>query len=452
MARNLDEESVQGAANMSISSSMNAGISGLQANSNRLASISDNIANSETLGYRRSQTAFHSMVVGSGVAGQGSYTAGGVRTSTFRLVDQGGSLVGTQNATDIALSGRGFLPVTSELGARLTDGTAPLLLSATGSFRQDADGILRDTAGNALLGWPVPTDGTVPVFPRDNVTGLRPVRVEANQQVSVPTTRVSLGINLPAAATLPSGNGEPAVMSVDYFNGAGLSEKLTLQFTPAVAPAGATNTWSFSVIEEATGAILGEFDLVFDVSPTGGGKLQSVTRTSAEGLDYDPVTGAIGITVAGQSIDFAIGTLGSVGGLTQRGTNFSPIGVEQDGFGSGNLVGLMIDAAGNLDAVYDEGFRRTLFRIPIVDVANPNGLTAMANQTFQVSRDSGPFFLWDAGTGPVGQMIGFALQESSTDIAAELTTLIQTQRAYSSNAKVIQTVDEMFQETTNIKR
>jgi flagellar hook protein FlgE len=118
---------------MSISSSMNAGISGLQANSNRLASISDNIANSETIGYRRSQTAFHSMVVGSGIAGQGSFAAGGVRTSTLRLVDQGGSLVGTQNATDIALSGRGFLPVTTELGARLTDGTAPLLLSATGS-------------------------------------------------------------------------------------------------------------------------------------------------------------------------------------------------------------------------------------------------------------------------------------------------------------------------------
>lgn len=437
---------------MSISSSMNAGISGLQANSNRLASISDNIANSETIGYRRSQTAFHSMVVGSGIAGQGTFAAGGVRTSTLRLVDQGGSLVGTQNATDIALSGRGFLPVTSELGARLFDGTAPLLLSATGSFRQDATGILRDTAGNALLGWPVASDGTLPVYPRDNVTGLRPVRVEANQQIAVPTTRVTLGVNLPAAATLPTGTGDPLVMSVDYFNGVGLSEKLTLQFTPRVDPVGATNTWSLAIIEDATGTTMGSYDVVFDSSATAGGTLQSITRTSATGRDYDPATGAVGITVAGQPIDFVIGEIGAVGGMMQRGMNFSPIGVEQDGFGSGNLVGLMVDAAGNLDAVYDQGFRRTLFRIPIVDVANPNGLTAMENQTFQVSRDSGPFFLWDAGTGPVGQMIGFALQESATDVAAELTALIQTQRAYSSNAKVIQTVDEMFQETTNIKR
>lgn len=437
---------------MSISSSMNAGISGLQANSNRLASISDNIANSETIGYRRSQTAFHSMVVGSGIAGQGTFAAGGVRTSTLRLVDQGGSLVGTQNATDIALSGRGFLPVTSELGARLVDGTAPLLLSATGSFRQDATGILRDSAGNALLGWPVAADGTLPVYPRDNVTGLRPVKIEANQQIAVPTTRVTLGVNLPAAATLPTGTGDPLVMSVDYYNGVGLSEKLTLQFTPRVDPAGATNTWSLAIIEDATGATMGAYDVVFDNSATVGGTLQSITRTSATGQDYDPATGAVGITVAGQPIDFVIGEIGTVGGMMQRGMNFSPIGVEQDGFGSGNLVGLMVDAAGNLDAVYDQGFRRTLFRIPIVDVANPNGLTAMENQTFQISRDSGPFFLWDAGTGPVGQMIGFALQESATDVAAELTALIQTQRAYSSNAKVIQTVDEMFQETTNIKR
>ena len=437
---------------MSISSSMNAGISGLQANANRLAGISDNIANSETIGYRRTQTAFHSMVVGNGIAGQGAFAAGGVRTSTFRLVDQGGALVGTQNATDIALSGRGFLPVTNELGARLTDGTAPLLLSTTGSFRQDANGVLRDSAGNALLGWPVAADGSSPVFPRDNVTGLRPVRIEANQQLSAPTTTVTLGVNLPAAQTLPGASGDPLLMSVDYFNGVGLSEKLTLRFVPLIDPAGPSNSWTLELAEDATGQTLGTFDIVFNDAALGGGTLQSVTRTSAVGTDYDPASGTIGITVAGQDIAFAIGQPGQAGGMMQRGMNFSPIGVEQDGFGSGNLVGLTVDAAGNLDAVYDQGFRRTLFRIPVVDVPNPNGLTALENQTFQISRDSGPFFLWDAGTGPVGQMIGFALQESATDVAAELTALIQTQRAYSSNAKVIQTVDEMFQETTNIKR
>ena len=61
-------------------------------------------------------------------------------------------------------------------------------------------------------------------------------------------------------------------------------------------------------------------------------------------------------------------------------------------------------------------------------------------------------FLWDAGSGPTGAIEGFAREQSTTDIAHELTQLIQTQRAYSSNAKIIQTVDEMLQETTNLKR
>ncbi|MGJ8609943.1 MAG: flagellar basal body rod C-terminal domain-containing protein, partial [Octadecabacter sp.] len=73
-------------------------------------------------------------------------------------------------------------------------------------------------------------------------------------------------------------------------------------------------------------------------------------------------------------------------------------------------------------------------------------------QAYVVTPESGSFYLHDAGSGPTGEIIGYAREESATDVAGELTDLIQTQRAYSSNAKVIQTVDEMLQETTNIKR
>ncbi|WP_373030217.1 flagellar basal body rod C-terminal domain-containing protein, partial [Sulfitobacter sp.] len=66
--------------------------------------------------------------------------------------------------------------------------------------------------------------------------------------------------------------------------------------------------------------------------------------------------------------------------------------------------------------------------------------------------ESGAYFLWNAGDGPTGDIKSYAREESTTDVATELTTMIRTQRAYSSNAKVIQTVDEMLQETTNIKR
>ena len=103
-------------------------------------------------------------------------------------------------------------------------------------------------------------------------------------------------------------------------------------------------------------------------------------------------------------------------------------------------------------ASYSSGFSRVIYQVPVADVHNFNGLRVLDNQTFALSRESGSMFLWDAGTGPTGGIEGFAREQSTTDIAAELTQLIQTQRAYSSNAKIIQTVDEMLQETTNLKR
>ena len=92
------------------------------------------------------------------------------------------------------------------------------------------------------------------------------------------------------------------------------------------------------------------------------------------------------------------------------------------------------------------------YQIPLADFANVNGLTAQNGQAFDISPESGSLFLWNAGDGPTGEVIGFAQESSNADIAGELTSLIETQRAYASNASVLRTVDEMLQETTNIKR
>jgi flagellar hook protein FlgE len=99
---------------MTISSSLSAGVAGLNANATRLASISDNIANSSTFGYKRASTDFTSMVITSS-RGAGTYSAGGVRASTVRLIDERGDLVGTGNPLDLAIAGRGMLPVINEV-------------------------------------------------------------------------------------------------------------------------------------------------------------------------------------------------------------------------------------------------------------------------------------------------------------------------------------------------
>ena len=111
-----------------------------------------------------------------------------------------------------------------------------------------------------------------------------------------------------------------------------------------------------------------------------------------------------------------------------------------------------VDAQGMVIASYDTGLSRVIYQVPLVDVPNPNGLVTMDKQIYTTSQNSGTYYLWNAADGPTGEVVSFAREESTTDVAKELTDLIQTQRAYSSNAKVIQTVDEMLQETTNIKR
>lgn len=434
---------------MTISSSLNAGVSGLNANATRLATIADNIANSATYGYKRATVDFNALVTG-GRRGAGIYTAGGVRTSTLRLIDQHGPLISTANSTDLAINGRGMLPVANIIDVN-KGGSLPMRLMSTGSFRADDAGILRTDTGMVLLGWPANVDGTIPTFPRDTVAGLEPVKISLNQFAGDATTRMQLGVNLPATATDAGAAGTPEAMSIEYFDNMGASKSLSVTFTPTVPGTGSSNVWTMQITDSASAnAVVGEYALTFDSNRTTGGTLASLAVVS--GGAYNAAQGTIALTVAGGPMDLTIGKIGDPSGITQLSDSFAPVSVSKNGSPVGNLTGVEVDETGKMSAIYDSGFSRVIYQIPVVDVANPNGLTSRSNQTYEITSESGGFFLWDAGDGPTGSLAGFTREESATDVASELTQLIQTQRAYSSNAKIIQTVDEMWQETTNIKR
>ena len=433
---------------MTISSSLNAGVAGLNGNASRLATIADNIANSSTYGYKRAVADFHSMVL---TEGSGSYSAGGVRVTTNRLIDERGPLITTNNATDIAVNGKGMLPTTVVSALGNDTGSYPLTLMSTGSFRPDANGVLQTETGMVLMGWPAESDGTVGSYPRDTVAGLEPVRINMNQFAGDPTTRVELGVNLPATATMAGASGDAIEMPIEYFGNLGTSQNLNISYEPVVPVAGASNTWTMTFRDSASGdAIVGQYTLAFDDQRGTGGTLASVTQIS--GGAYDATAGELNLNLAGGPLTVKVGTPADPKGLTQLSDSFAPVSIVKDGSPVGNLSAVEVDANGFMHAIYDIGFTRTIYQIPLVDVPNPNGLNSLNNQAYQVSPASGAFFLWDAGSGPTGDMVGFAREESTTDVAAELTRLITTQRAYSSNAKVIQTVDEMLQETTNMKR
>lgn len=432
---------------MTISSSLNAGVAGLNVNATKLATISDNIANSGTYGYKRAQADFESMVIN----GTAAYTAGGVRASTTRLIDQSGPILSTGNATDLAVNGRGMLPVTESSAIDQPSGNLPMRMVTTGAFRPDSEGYLTTETGLVLMGWPIAADGTQPAYPRDSFDALEPVLINRNQFSGQATTEMSLSVNLPATETAAGASGDAISISAEYFGNLGTSESLNVTFTPVVPATGESNQWTMTVADSASGnAVVGEYTLTFDTSRADGGTLASVTTVS--GGAYDPATGELGLTVAGGPLSLNIGQPGQATGMTQLSDIFAPNAISKNGIPVGSMTGVEVDEGGVVHAVYDSGLTRPIFQVPLVDVPNPNGLKVLNGQSYQITPESGAFFLWNAGDGPTGEVIAYAREESSTDVASELTQMIQTQRAYSSNARVIQTVDEMLQETTNIIR
>ncbi len=436
---------------MTIASSLNAGVAGLNANANRLSTISDNIANASTYGYKRVTSDFYSVVIHGDLST--AYSAGGVRSTTHRLIDEHGPLLVTQNSTDLSLDGRGFMPVTTIDSIHRGDSTLPVSLATTGSFKPDADGILRTSAGQVLMGWRANADGTMGTYSRNTMSDLTPVQIAPDLLEANPTTAMTLSANLPAKATQVGANGQTYTMSVPYYGNLGGQETLDYVFTPSVPQTGgATNTWTMQISDSASGgAVIGTYTVTFDGTQGAGGTIASVTPLNSSPA-YDSASGVISLTTGGGPLALNIGILGEKGGLSQLDANFAPIGKATNGSPVSRLISVEIDDSGFLHANYGQGFSKVVYQIPVVDVANPNGLASVSNQTYNITAESGSFFLWDAGDGPTGNVMGYSMEQSTTDVTSELTNLISTQRAYSSNVKVIQTVDEMLQETANLKR
>jgi flagellar hook protein FlgE len=424
---------------MTITSSLNAGVMGLNVNATRLASISNNIANSATYGYKRADVDFSSMVV---QQGSSVYAAGGVRATAVRDVSDAGPLVSTGRSTDIAVNGNGMLPVTTATGLDQAPAERDFMMVPTGSFSTDSEGYLRTESGLFLTGWEMDGDGNPITTGRGSTTGLVPINLTAAQFSAENTTQIQLGVNLPGDPSYLPADGRLDV-PVEYFNEIGLPQSVDTVFTRNVG-----GDWDVSISDNSTGTPvqIAAFNITFNSNGSLG------TVTAGAGAAYNGTDGEISITLPSGPINVFVGRLDTTEGMSQIGTTFQTQNVSSNGSSAGELQSLEFTSGGILEAIYNTGARRALFQVPVAVVANPDGMEATGSQAYRVSRESGDIYLWDAGEGPSGGIAGYSLMESSTDIAAELTNLIETQRAYSSNAKIVQTVDEMLQETTNLKR
>ena len=434
---------------MSISHAMQAGVSGLKANASAAATVSSNIANANTDGFRRS---FAQMVT-TATASSVDRPPGGVRAVQQSDVDIAGQLRTTDAAGDLAVQGQGFFVV-----SKTPDDPAAsdYFFTRAGSFRPDANGNLRNAAGYYLAGFPAAQDGSVGAVDRTTFSGLETVNTGAQTVPGTPTTRIDLSGNLPAQESGLATPGDPFIESVRTFTPLGETQRLRFSWQPEATD----NQWSLTFGHE-NGAEYGRVTVDFHSSGPSAGAPSAYTGITSlaaapAAFAFDPATGEATVTTNDggdtQTMTVAIGAPDTAEGVTQFAGSYTPFDAEIDGNASGSLVRTEFGEGGEVFGVFDNGDRRTLFEVPLATVPNANGLTQVDGNAYRITVESGAFDLVTPGRGGAGSITAGALESSTVELAEELTSLIEIQRAYSSNAKIITTADEMLDETVRIKR
>ncbi len=353
---------------MTISSALNAGVSGLGANATRLAAISDNIANSSTFGYKRSEVDFSSLVINQQT---NTYSAGGVRATSYKDLISASSLISTGNSLDIAINGSGLIPVTNSFGVNQSGTERDFLLTHTGGFLPDENGNLRTQSGLFLLGWPTDPSGAVLNGSRDSSTSLVHVNIDVNQFSASPTRNINLGVNLPAEATTAGETGEAYSLPIEYFDNLGRAQTLTYTFSPLVPATGESNSWSVSVTDGAGDPLtpIASFDISFNDGAGNGGSINTITPGA--GATYDATTGELSFDVVSGPISSFIGRPGDSDGISQLAAPFSPYSISKDGSPIGDILGVEIN---------DQGFVEALGLKQHLSMSRSNGLSAMMRQ------------------------------------------------------------------------
>ena len=396
---------------------LNTSVSGMLADSNWLSSISQNVANANTTGYKNAETQFSTLVdqVSSAAAG------GGVMTSTRSLNALQGNVVTSSTATNLAVQGSGFFVVSDSSGATY--------LTRNGSFVADASGNLVNSAGYYLMGNDVQS-GSAP--PANALSTLQKVNVVSAGETAAPTTTGSIAANLPsnatpiAAANLPSANSASstytAVTSLVVYDNLGGAHTINLY----LANTGA-NSWEIDAFDASKAATGGGF-------PYSSGPLATATLT------FDPTNGMLSsgspLSIAvpgGQTMSLDLSK------LTQLAAGFGVSSATANGNAPASLQGVSIAADGTLSFNYTSGASIAAYDIPLANVASPDNLTSVNGNAFTSNSASGPVYLGTANSGSFGTIDTSSLESSTVDLATELTDMIQAQSAYEANSKVFQT-------------
>jgi flagellar hook protein FlgE len=410
--------------------SFSTALSGLNANTTAIDVTGNNLANLNTTGFKESTVSFHDLVTESIGAGLGSTQVGfGVGTPiTLRQFSQG-AIQSTGGPLDAAIQGDGFFVVMDGSQVEYTRG---------GNFQVDPAGNLITATGQKVQGWSM-TNGVL-----DTNTPIGNITVPTGTLTApLATTTTSVDLNLASTATA----GPPAdsfSTSVQVYDSLGTSHIITYTFTKTAT----ANQWNFSVT-------VPNADLNAPFTPvTGTLKFDSngnLTSPAAVGGPIPiPITG-----LADGASDMAVNWNlynGTSPRITQYAQPSAASAVAQNGSPAANLISVGLADGGQVLARYSNGSQVVVGQMALATVRNPQSLIAIGNNNFETGAATALPAIGMPGTGGRGLVLGGSVEASTVDIAKEFTNLIIYQRGYQANAKLITTVDQISQDTINLKQ
>ncbi|WP_318402223.1 flagellar hook protein FlgE [Photobacterium leiognathi] len=395
--------------------SFDIALSGLDTTNVQLNTISNNIANVSTSGFKESRTEFSAVYNG--------MQAGGVEVAAIsQNFDKTGSITGTGRPLDLAISGSGFF-VTK-------DHTGQTLYTRSGVFGSDKDNNIVSNNGAKLQGYTVDANNNLQAGAVGNL------KITTASLPAKATDELAFVANLDARSSVI----DPAINpfdpnSTDSFNSSytskvydslGNPHTVTQYFTKTNA-----NEWQVNVVVDGAATPTQTQNVVFNTD----GTLQSPTAPFA--VSFNPA----GADAANINID--------ISGTTQFGADFGVSTNAPNGYTSGELAGVRVEDNGMVFATYTNGQSQLQGQVMLADFANPQGLVKTNGTSWIQSFSSGAPVNGAPGTGTLGGLVAGALEGSNVDLTSELVSLMTAQRNYQANAKTISTSDKLTQSLFN---
>ena len=426
---------------MGILSSMYTGISGMQGQGEALSIYGDNIANAGTTGFKTSRPEFQDVIAKSlkGLLG-GNQIGRGTRLAAVNPIFTQGSITQTESSTDLAITGDGFFTMKGPEGQTF---------SRNGAFHFDKDGKLINADGLRVQGFQADEAGKI-------TSKMGDISIDRSVIDAKKTNDVNMFMNLDLRAdklmkfdpARPDQTSQFAT-GVTVYDSAGTAHVTTMYFNKIE-----DGTWQWRAMakgEEVNGGLKGQLmeqatgKLVFDTD--GKLKSQSIDKSS-----FQFNKGAL----PDQNIKFNFGPDKATGGegtqVTQFGTNSEAYKTTQDGYTAGTLAGMTFNDDGTLAAIYSNGQNVNLAQVALGKFENPEGLFKMGKNLYRESRLSGAPVIGAPSAGGRGAISAKTLESSTTDMASEFINLMNSQRNFQANTKVISVSDEMMQDVLNLKR